>query len=356
MGPYTIRGFLTLSVSHPLLTKTALLILVSLIVSPTTSSSSSSNDSSPDDNSSYSKRGLIYISPDSSDYDVLTDPASPLTWYYNYSPWPSSNLTSWTTNFAPMVHGTTSAATDVDTIKAVLNGSAGVPLSNSPDQPGNSITHVLSFNEPDGDEDSGGSDSSPQHAAQVYIDTLLPLRSEPWNLKLSLPATTGSPRGLEWLRDFNESCHDIQDSGCEFDFVATHWYGDFAGMASWLGQIHELYPQKDVWVTEFAIAGLDAYETEAFMNQSLPYLDGLDYVSRYAWFGTFRSDDANEWTGDGVSMLDDDGALTALGAEYLGGKADGFEEGMGGGAAGVRHSFGLLVVSLMTALMTAFAS
>jgi len=176
----------------------------------------------------------------------------------------------------------------------------GHPLANTGSEPGNRITHVLTFNEPDGDTQSGGSDSSPTHAAQAYISEILPLRSPPWNLKLSLPATTGSPRGLDWLRDFNSSCYDIwPNGGCTSDFVATHWYGDFGAMTSWLGQLHDLYPNKQIWLTEFAIPGLDADETQAFMNQSLPYLDGLGYVERYAWFGAFREDNANEWTAMG---------------------------------------------------------
>ena len=52
-------------------------------------------------------------------------------------------------------------------------------------------------------------------------------------------------------------------------------------------------------------------------------------MERYAWFGAFREDDANEWTGDGVSLFDGHGKLTGLGAAYLGGEADGFEEGTG---------------------------
>ena len=302
-------------------------------------------------NSTHPKRGLVYIQTDHpNDYNTFTRPNSPLTWYYNYSPWPS--LTSWSSQFAPMVHGASDAAASVDTIKSILNGDAGVSIANSDSEPGNRITHVLTFNEPDGDTNSGGSDSSPWNAAQVYLDTIAPLRQDPWNLKVGLPATTGSPRGIQWLRDFNTSCHSLnKGAGCEFDFVATHWYGDFGGLASWLGQIHELYPDYKVWLTEFAVPGLDDDETQAFMNQSLPYLDGLGFVERYGWFGTFRSNDANEWTGNGVSLLDGDGRLNELGAEYLGGQQDGFDAGVGSGARGVRASIALVVVSVTIGLL-----
>lgn len=246
-----------------------------------------------------------------------------------------------------MIHGVDDAEEGVDRIISFHNGTGTLGQ--------NTMRHVLTFNEPDGDTDSGGSDSSPRHSAQVYLETIAPLREDPYNFQVSVPATTGSPRGLEWLRDFNESCWDQNpDGGCQFDFVATHWYGDFAGLASWLGSVHDLYPDLPIWLTEFAIPALDADETQAFMNQSLPYLDDLEYLDRYSWFGTFRENRANEWTGDGVSMLNSDGELTSLGAEYMGGQEAGFEEGQGvdqGTASNVRCSVLLLLVGISIASM-----
>jgi hypothetical protein len=123
-----------------------------------------------------------------------------------------------------------------------------------------------------------------------------------------------------------------------------------------LGQIHELYPNKKIWLTEFAIPAADDETTLAMMNETLPYLDGLGYVERYSWFGTFRSDDANEWTGDGVSMLDGSGKLTSVGAEYLGGQQNGFEEGQGQTSAatyvaGFRPDIKYLLVGLVVGML-----
>lgn len=56
--------------------------------------------------------------------------------------------------------------------------------------------------------------------------------------------------------------------------------------------------------------------TEAFFNTTLEYLDRLDYVARYSWFGAFRSDVSN--VGPSGAMLDAEGELTDLGAWYLG--------------------------------------
>ena len=109
------------------------------------------------------------------------------------------------------------------------------------------------------------------------------------------------------------------------DFIATHFYGDFPALASWLGSLNEYFNTNTssnygIWITELALPQQNAKATEVMMNTTLPFLDGLDYVEKYSWFGIFREENANEWTGDGVALLDNSGDLTELGAIYLGGK------------------------------------
>lgn len=207
-----------------------------------------------------------------------------------------------------------------------------------------SSTHLLTFNEPDGTTSSGGSSISAEEAARAYMDYVVPFRtgeSGGRNWKISHPSTTGSGNGLEWLRSFNESCYEIDsENGCPADFIAAHWYGEFAGLAGWLGTLDEFYntnstrsePMK-IWVTELGLPQQSADATLAMMNQTLPYLDNLTYVERYAWFGAFRTDDANEWTGDGVALFDDDGGLTDLGALYMGARYEQGQKGKGESAA-----------------------
>lgn len=71
--------------------------------------------------------------------------------------------------------------------------------------------------------------------------------------------------------------------------------------------------------------------THAFFNSSVEYLDRLDYVQRYSWFGSFRSSVSN--VGPNVAMLDADGDLTELGAWYLGRQAGGKTPASGSAAA-----------------------
>jgi hypothetical protein len=257
-----------------------------------------------------SKRGLVYVSTPHSQEDEgqWTRPNSDLTWYYNYSPYIITNYT--TLDFVPMLFSIPDAGDTSFTDQVT-------PLLNS-----NTITQILAFNEPDGPTSQGGTALSPSDAAKSYIDTLLPLRMQYPGLNLGWPAVTGSPRGLTWLKNFNTSCHKLSPkTGCTADFLPLHWYGTFAGMASYLGQVRAAYPSLPLWVTEFADPDASLDDTESFLNQSLAYLDRLPYVERYCYFGSFRSEDSN--VGKEAAMLDTEGGLTDTGAWYLGVQATG---------------------------------
>ncbi|KAK7187771.1 hypothetical protein DPSP01_010821 [Paraphaeosphaeria sporulosa] len=300
------------------------------------------------------KRGFAYVgNTNEADNNILTSSRTPLKWYYNWAPSPPPQVPSKNLEFVPLIHGLDEASSD----------SISRQLSALPD----SSTHLLSFNEPDGTTESGGSSISPEDAAKAYIEHITKFRDgesggRKW--KISHPSVTGSGNGLEWLKSFNASCYDIDsESGCPTDFIAAHWYGAFDGLASWLGTLDEFYntngsregdDRLKIWVTELALPQQDAQTTVQMMNATLPYLDGLDYVEKYAWFGAFREGDANEWTGDGVALFDDDGGLTELGALYLGGEQNGFAEGQKGegeGTAGqLLVEWRLMLVLSLTAM------
>ncbi|KAF2874036.1 glycosyl hydrolase catalytic core-domain-containing protein [Massariosphaeria phaeospora] len=292
-----------------------------------------------------SKRGIAYMNTQGPDNALLLSSQSPLSWYYNWSPYPNTpQIPSDDLEFIPLIHGI-DGAEDQQTADAINR----LPSSSR---------HILSFNEPDGTRDSGGSNIEPEDAARAYNDHIAPYRNGERKWLISHPSTTGSPNGLDWLQRFNASCYEIdEENGCPTDFIAVHWYGAFDGLASWLGTLDEFYNGNTsrseplrIWVTEMALPQADVDATVAMMNQTLPYLDQLDYVEKYSWFGAFRTDDANEWTGDSVALFDDDGGLTNLGALYLGGEANGFRTGQKGdveGAAAHLHANIGLIFSLL---------
>jgi hypothetical protein len=264
-----------------------------------------------------SKRGLVYVSTPHSTQDdnTWTQPNSDLTWYYNYSPYPNPSYPH--LNFVPMLFSIPTDTSWINQTTTLL------------DSTNTNTTHILAFNEPDGPTSQGGTALSPSSAAKSYLDTLAPLLKSYPNLQLGLPAVTGSPRGLTWLSEFNKSCHSLSSSGCPASFIPIHWYGDFASMASYIGEIRSRYPKLPIWVTEFADPDVGLVESQGFFNQSVSYLDGLAYVERYAYFGSFRSQDSN--VGKEGVMLDKGGALTSVGEWYLGLSGVGRDPGSGGG-------------------------
>jgi hypothetical protein len=271
-----------------------------------------------------SKKGIAYIPYGyGDDYNLLLSSRSPLDWYYTWYPDPAP---------ADTFYGNKSSSIEfVPTLKSLQNITDAV-LHSLPNV--TTSKYLFTFNEPDGTVESGGSDLSPQDAARVYIDKIVPLRSR---FQLSHPAVTGSERGMKWLKDFNAACWSIDPkNGCPLDFVVVHWYGDFLGMTSWIGQLASWYNgtenvglqgQLRMWVTEIGLPQGSNESNWAVLNQTMPYLDQLPYVERYAWFGIFRPSNANTWTGSGLSLFHNDGGLSDLGALYVDGQANGFTVG-----------------------------
>ena len=170
-----------------------------------------------------SKRGLIYIDTEAADNDLFDSSTSDLTWYYNYAAIPSAAFSKSQADFeyVPMLWGAPSSTTDTsfsDGVKALVSG-------------GRNISHVLAFNEPDGTSSTGGSAIDPSLAASTWIRELEPLRD--LGIKLGAPAVTGAQTGFTWLSSFFDACN----GNCTADFIPIHWYGDFQGLASHIGQV-----------------------------------------------------------------------------------------------------------------------
>lgn len=118
------------------------------------------------------KRGLIFI-PNSTtlqDNAIWVQTGSDLTWYYNYGNLPSADYVSIPQSrfeFVPMMWGVgPNPSQDTafhDSVVGLING-------------GRSISHVLSFNEPDAPSSWGGSDVTPANAALAWIANFIPLQ------------------------------------------------------------------------------------------------------------------------------------------------------------------------------------
>lgn len=290
----------------------ALLIAAAPLALAQNSTSTSSASSAT--GTASAKRGLCYVTPTVETDDNFWDSStSDLTWYYNYQTTPTTAFAKSDLQFLPMQWGAPSnPTTDMsfyNSVKTQLEGGAN-------------ITAVLGFNEPDGCS-SGGSCVSATVAAQVWKKQFEPLKWQ-YGLQLGAPAVTGANTGFTWLQAWHTACAALNgnDTGCIVDFIPAHWYGNFEGLASHLGQINGSYPNaSSVWITEFAYADQDLSDAQDFYNQSTQYFDRLNWIGRYSYFGAFRSSVSN--VGPNAAFLTQDGKLTDIGSWYLGGVATG---------------------------------
>lgn len=109
-----------------------------------------------------------------------------------------------------------------------------------------------------------------------------------------------------WLEEWAALCQD-----CRYEAVALHWYGcDVAALAAYLDMRHAQFPEKEIWLTEFACGR--AGDPGAFMAGALEAIRARAFVTRYAWFATRTG----LWPG--LMPLVDDGGLTELGYTYIG--------------------------------------
>lgn len=180
------------------------------------------------------KRGLVFTPNEDTRQDdtIWVEEPSTLTWYYNYKPDPEPTFDAIPQSefeFVPMLWG---APEDPDDTTFVADVTRLIKR-------GINITNVLSFNEPDGEFIHGGSNIEPATAARVWVNNMIPLQR--LGIRVGLPACTGGPSGLPWLQSFLDECSklistDRETRNCTYDFVTIHWYGNFDGLASHVGE------------------------------------------------------------------------------------------------------------------------
>jgi hypothetical protein len=137
---------------------------------------------------------------------------------------------------------------------------------------------LLGFNEPDNGGQANMDVATSVKAWQTYMEPLVGKGA-----RLAAPAVTngGAPTGLTYLKDFLSGCSD-----CHIDICPIHWYDAATNIAYFQAYIPEAYAacgNKPIWITEFGASGTEA-EIETFLQTVLPWLDGLSYVERYAYF------------------------------------------------------------------------
>lgn len=241
-----------------------------------------------------SKRGLCWPTENTDAPIIFTKPGSKISWLYNWSPHPTPGTQS--LQFIPMQWNHVNIA-DLPTHCQKQNSPA-----------------ILAFNEPELDAQAN---MSVALAADQWMEFIEPLRRT-GQIRCGSPGISSAPQGVTWLKDFLAA---IRFRGGDVDFYALHWYGEELGQFYdyiW-STYHQLGADKPAWITEFAPTNwnvespLGKEHVEKFCRESCQYLDGLEWVERYAFFGAMRDTGT---VGRWASMLDNKGKLTELGKIY----------------------------------------
>ena len=153
-------------------------------------------------------------------------------------------------------------------------------------------THVLGFNEPD---DCNG--QSGQYNDLCTVSTAVGVYENlmKTGLRMVSPACRQGAV-FTWLDLFNQQA--IQND-IRIDVIAVHWYDwganpqdspnadpntIFNRFKVYLQNVYALYGLP-IWITEFNGNKYRSIQSNRqFMELAIPYLEGLDFVERYAWF------------------------------------------------------------------------
>ncbi|KAH8078724.1 glycosyl hydrolase catalytic core-domain-containing protein [Cristinia sonorae] len=207
-----------------------------------------------------------------------------ISWAYNWDHSHSGNLPAGVP-FYPMLWSSDSSHTRTwssDAKAAIAAGS----------------THLLFVNEPDLGSQAN---MSPKEAAEAWMSYMEPFKGQ---ATLVGPAITngGAPMGTAWLDQFLSIC-----SSCSIDALAIHIYDSATNVGYFKNYITDIGKKygKPVLVTEFGASG-SAQQQQAFLSEMIPFLDGLDSVTHYAYF----------MVSPGI-LVNGDSSLSPLGQTYV---------------------------------------
>lgn len=212
-----------------------------------------------------------------------------ISWYYN---WGLGGETTVSSDFVPMFWGNATQ----DGINQVLQKKQ--------------TNHVLSFNEPDGADQSN---LTPAKAIERYPQLLK------MGLRIGSPACTEG-KWKTWLAEFMDGC---KKNNYRVDFIAIHWYdwGNWlstkdpdpqnidAMVARFKKDIDDCYAKYGlpIWITEFNANKNRTPGTQIkFLEKALPMLEANPHVERYAYFQPFG--------GNGDFIVSD--KITSVGQAY----------------------------------------
>ena len=204
---------------------------------------------------------------------------------------PLSSVSNWNTWVPPELNGRAPYRPMVH-LEAQLSGQDWDNVLNT-NQP---IIHF--FNEPD------KNNISPERAAQVWHDQMIPLRQR--GKQLVSPSVSSDDNGKHWLADFMNRVSDAPP-----DFLGLHYYGtDGNACIQYLQDMHSKYPQPII-VSEIASTDRNVGSVYNFTAQLANFMDNTDWIFEYAFFGCMRQL-ADGFVSPDAQLMRPDGTFTDL--------------------------------------------
>jgi hypothetical protein len=210
-----------------------------------------------------------------------------VSWYYN---WSGSTKCSGS-GFVPQIWGSWQKLQWVSTPAETVSHGA---------------TELLGFNEPDGSDQSN---IPVDEALRLWPDMQQP------GVLLGSPATAAQT----WEEDFMAA---VAAQHLRVDFIAMHWYGWDAGSCNDVSSLEAKIKwaeqwQRPIWITEWSCRLQAADVVQKFYADALVMFKAHPLVQRYAWFLTRSASDPAQTDFSSATLLDQSGAPSALGNEYI---------------------------------------
>ncbi|KAK5011312.1 hypothetical protein LTR28_004029 [Elasticomyces elasticus] len=211
---------------------------------------------------------------------------------------PISSVSNWNTWTPPELKGRVPFRPMVR-LEAQLGGDDWNRIRTT-DQP---IVHF--FNEP---ERAG---ISPQHAADIWNNQMLPLRQN-HGKRLVSPSCASDQTGQDWIHAWMELVSTNPP-----DYLGLHYYGtDGYAMIAYLNSMNQRYPNTPIIVSQFASTSRNYMDVLGFTVQVVNWMDSVDWIFEYALFGCMRTV-ADDFVSPVAQLMKPDGSFTDLMWKYM---------------------------------------
>lgn len=130
--------------------------------------------------------------------------------------------------------------------------------------------------------------------------------------KLVSPSCASDPAGQNWIAQWMNLVKDSPP-----DYLGIHWYGERSDDAKkYIEDMHRKFPNHKIIVSEIASISRVKQDVHLFTQRMCNWMDGLDYIFEYAFFGCMRNMPDN-FVSPEARLMNPDGSFTDLMNKYM---------------------------------------